>query len=94
MPNTNLQQTPAKSSGSWAGFHYHNLYQCCPRKFFFRFILRLQPEHTPYALVQGSAFHDAKEAFYKTADADAAIDAAETTITSRKNELETEELQE
>lgn len=54
----------SKRRESASGFHYVNLYQCCPRKFFFRYVKGWRPKQTPQALVFGSAFHEAKATFY------------------------------
>ena len=55
-----------KSSASGAGFHFYNLYQCCPRKFYLRFVCGLAEKETPASLVFGAAFHEGKAAFYRT----------------------------
>lgn len=57
-----------KSAGSHAGFHYVNLWQNCPRKFFFQFVLRLLPVTVGKALIYGGAFHEAKAAWYLSGD--------------------------
>jgi len=56
--------TITKRRESSLGFHYFNLYQCCPRKFFIKYFCRIVPKHIHPALVQGSAFHEGKAVFY------------------------------
>lgn len=56
--------TIVKRRESTLGFHYFNLYQCCPRKFFIKYFCRIIPKNTHPALVQGSAFHEGKAVFY------------------------------
>lgn len=51
---------------SAAGNHYVNLYQCCPRKFYLRFILGWEPRFLSPALLNGLAFHGAKALYYET----------------------------
>jgi len=58
------KQPAQKRRESSLGFHYFNLYQCCPRKFFIKYFCRIVPKYTHPALVQGSAFHEGKAAFY------------------------------
>ena len=56
--------TPQKRRESSLGFHYFNLYQCCPRKFFIKYFCRIVPRFISPPLVQGSAFHEGKAVFY------------------------------
>ncbi len=55
-----------QSSASSSGFHFFQLYQCCPRKFYFKYVVGLDTKWTPPALVYGAAFHEAKAEFYRT----------------------------
>lgn len=61
MPTANR-----KTSASQSGFHFINLFQCCPRKFFIRYALKIDTKYIPEALVFGSAFHSGKAVWYKT----------------------------
>jgi hypothetical protein len=57
--------SPVKRTGSSAGFHYVSLFQCCQRKFYFRYVKGWRPKFLPNPLVLGSAFHEAKAAWYQ-----------------------------
>lgn len=76
-----------KRSASAAGFHFLNLFQCCPRKFFIRFVLRLDPKYTATPLIFGSAFHEAKATFYQTKSLEEALAVGKSIIQSSKKEL-------
>jgi hypothetical protein len=78
----------AKRRASHAGFHYHNLYQCCQIKWFMRMILRIETRYTAVPLINGSAFHEGKAVFYKTGSKAKALRKAETEIKQRKEEFE------
>jgi len=43
---------------SRSGFHYWNLYQRCPRRWYIRYIMGLRAKTTPYPLIFGSAIHE------------------------------------
>lgn len=76
-----------KRSASAAGFHFLNLFQCCPRKFFIRFVLRIDPKYTSTPLIFGSAFHEAKATYYQTKHLDEALSVGNNLIQSSKKEL-------
>lgn len=73
---------------SAAGFHFHNLYQCCQIKWAIKFLLRIKPTHTAMPLINGSAFHEGKGTFYQTGSAKKAILRCKQEITSRKSEFQ------
>lgn len=76
---------------SHAGFHFHNLYDCCQIKWFTRFIMRIEPRYTPTPLLNGSAFHEGKATFYRTGKRDSALRKVESELRSRKSEFENDE---
>lgn len=55
-----------QSAASAAGFHFYQLYQCCPRKFYLKYVVGLDTKWTAPALIYGAAFHEAKAEFYRT----------------------------
>ena len=59
-----LRHLSRRGAKAASAFHYFNLYQCCPRKFYFKYFKRWIPKHVHPALVQGSAFHEGKATFY------------------------------
>ena len=61
-----MAKTIALSQASNAGFHFANLYQCCQRKFFIKWVIRPAAKYISAPLVYGIAFHEAKATFYKT----------------------------
>jgi hypothetical protein len=63
-----------KRRGSSAGFHYYNLYQNCPRKFYIKSVLRIKPKVESDMLLFGGAFHEGKATFYKTKSKSKALD--------------------
>lgn len=73
---------------SHAGFHFYNLYQNCPRKFYLKYCMRLMPKYTSYALVHGAAFHEGKAVFYSTKSEKKALKKLEREIEDRRGELE------
>lgn len=73
---------------SMAGFHYHNLYQCCPQKFFIKFILRIESKYTAQPLINGAAFHEGKATFYKTGSETKALNKCKSEIKSRQTEFQ------
>lgn len=97
------KQTPSqpevtKRRESSLGFHYFNLYQCCPRKFFIKYFCRIVPKYINPPLVLGSAFHEGKACFYnhtsksmKVREADA-IKTALQIVEESKPQIETEEI--
>ena len=79
---------PVKRTGSASGFHFINLYQCCPRKFYYRFVLRWRPKHTAIPLILGSAFHEAKAAWYMGKAYKKAFDVGCSVVEESRQELE------
>jgi hypothetical protein len=74
-------------SASHAGFHFHNLYQCCQIKWMTRFLLRIDVTYTQTELINGSAFHEGKAEFYLTGSEAKAISKAKREIKSRELEF-------
>lgn len=85
MPATKV---PPKRSESASGFHFVNLYQCCPRKFYLRYHLRIRPKFTHPALINGSAFHEGKATFYTSKSEPKALAVALGVLRRGKKELE------
>lgn len=77
-----------KSQPTHAGFHFVNLYQCCRRKFYLRYVCGLDSPFTHTALLFGSAFHEGKAHYYKTKDAEAALDVARDYLYDSESEFE------
>lgn len=73
---------------SFAGSHYHGLFQECPRKFMFSYIKRLRPKHTAPALISGAAFHQGKAAFYKSRSMKKGLEQLAKEFDDRKGEYE------
>jgi hypothetical protein len=80
-----------KRGGSALGFHFHNLFQNCPRKFFLRYLLRIKSKYVSAPLINGSAFHEGKETFYKTRSETKAITRAKTVVKESENLFESVE---
>jgi hypothetical protein len=76
-----------KRTASHAGFHFVNLYQCCPMKFYLRYIEGLAPKVTSNPLILGSAFHEAKAAWYLGKTQTAALSIGLATVEEAKGEL-------
>ena len=75
--------------GSNSGYHFYNLYQCCPRKFYLRMgPPRLEPMFTATPLLMGSAFHAGKALFYRTEKEKLALSLIRDEIKDRKTEFE------
>lgn len=65
--NAKLQQMQERRRGaSSAGFHFIDLYNNCQRKFYLRWVARLMPTGSAYALLFGAIFHEGKAEWYKT----------------------------
>ena len=76
---------------SASGFHFINLYQCCPRKFFLRYGLGWRVKITPEPLVAGGAFHEGKATFYLTGNEKKAIREGLGYAELAKGELDSKE---
>lgn len=84
--------TDKRRRESSAGFHFINLYQCCRRKFYFRYLKRLKSKITAQPLVLGGAYHEGKSIFYKTKSETKALAAALAVVEEAKKELESKEV--
>lgn len=91
MAKKTKQRNPAlkkeQRSASHAGFHYLDLYCNCPRKFFLKYICRLEPKFLAAPLICGAAFHEGKRVFYTTKSKKKALDKCEREISTRKQEF-------
>lgn len=76
---------------SSSGFHFYNLHQCCQRKFYIKYVCRLTPSTVSPPLIQGGAFHEAKEVYYKTGSTKKAVDSAEKFIKSNHSLLSSDD---
>ena len=90
MSSNDKVHKAAKRRESASGFHYLNLFQCCPRKFYLRYVKGWSPKHTPMPLVQGSAFHEGKATWYLKKSEKKAIEVAMGIVEEAKKELESE----
>lgn len=62
-----------QSAASSSGFHFLSLYQCCQRKFYFKWVLGLQEKNLADALVKGAAFHEGKAEWYRSGNESKAV---------------------
>jgi len=85
---------PKKRKESAAGYHYANLYQCCPRKWYFRYIKGWRNKTVGRPLVLGGAFHEGKAEFYKRQGEKKAIQTALDIVEQSKKELTNEDYEE
>jgi hypothetical protein len=78
-----------KHSASSSGFHFGNLYQNCPRKFYLRYVLGLEPTFTSPPLINGLIYHEAKAIWYTSkGDRNKAVRKIGTLIKEFKTEVE------
>ena len=63
-----------------AGFHFYNLYQCCPYKFYLRNVRGLDTESRSAALIRGDAVHQALEKLYESGNLDEAVELGKRII--------------
>lgn len=81
-----------KRRESHAGFHFYNLFQNCPRKFYFKYCLRLVPKYSTYALIHGGAFHEGKATFYTSRSEKKALAKFEREVEEQAHKLEDENM--
>jgi len=74
------------SGPSNAGFHFISYYLQDPWKFFLKYVLGLEPEHTPPALVFGKSIHDAIEAMLLFGSVDDMTKTFTETLKARRKE--------
>jgi len=91
---TSEQEPGAKRRGSPKGFHFINLYQCCPRKFYITYIKGYRNKFMAQPLVLGSAFHEGKASWYLGKSEKACIKTALEVVQSYRADLETKEIYE
>lgn len=86
------KKSEAHRGASAAGFHTLNLYQNCQRKYFLRAIARLEPTDrgVAYPLLFGTAFHEAKDVFYRTKSLSKALTRFENTCIELHDSFESE----
>lgn len=75
---------------SHCGFHFVSTFTSCPKKFFYKYLLKWIPKYTPPALSEGAAIHEGIATFYQTGDIQAALEAAVDAIVERKECYEDE----
>lgn len=85
------KSTPHKRKESHAGFHYANLFQCCQRKWYFRYLKGWRPKIIGKPLVLGSAFHEGKAEWYKGKSAKVCKETALEVLEESKKELDHED---
>jgi len=83
-----MKQTNKIRRESHSGFHFFNLFQNCPRKFFIKYILRITTETTGSPLIFGAAFHEGKAVWYETGNKNKALSTAQFEVDDRKSEYE------
>ena len=66
LPVTAKTENVQAKGASPAGFHFYNLYLCCPYKFYLRNVRGLDTDSKSPALIRGDAVHQGLELFYKT----------------------------
>lgn len=88
MAKRKVDPVVMQSAASAAGFHFVHLYQCCQRKFYFRWVLGLEPMGTAMALLVGAAFHEGKAEWYRTGNEAKAMRVATMYFRQFKHELE------
>lgn len=76
------------TSESASGFHFINLYQCCPRKFYMRYVKGWRPKAVGKPLVLGGAFHEGKAAWYLGKSEKASIRKAMEYVELFKDKME------
>jgi len=82
------KETKEARRESHAGYHFYNLYRCCPRKFYIKYVLGITPFYTKPPLIFGSSFHEAKATWYLEQNEKAAINKFEDEMDSRETEYE------
>ena len=83
-----MEAARSKRRESPSGLHFWQLYQNCPREFYFKYVLGLKPKYTSKPLVLGGVFHDAKARLYKTWDEDEALKELNKSFRIRAKELD------
>ena len=68
-------------------FHYVNLYQSCPRKWYFRYLKGWRNKIVGRPLVLGSAFHEAKADYYKSGSVKKAIETGLGILEESRKEI-------
>jgi len=61
-----MQNNNGKDGSSDVGYHFINAYQTCPRQWFLKYLIGIEPTSTGKALSFGKAWHKAIEVYYKT----------------------------
>jgi len=68
------------------GFHFWNAYQCCPRKWYFKYPCGIVPPYKAPELLFGGAFHDGKASFYTSGKESTAVSTFKRIMRSNKGE--------
>lgn len=63
-----------EATGTPFGFHYYSDFQDCPRYFFFKHVLKLEPEFEKPNIWLGKIFHALKKRFYETLSEDGSVE--------------------
>lgn len=84
----------ANKGASAAGFHFYQLYQCCPYKFYLRNIRGLDTATKSPALIRGDAVHQGLEHFYATGELQASLDLTRAVVDSYDDEFDSDEVAE
>lgn len=82
----------AKRTASPRGFHFINLYQCCPRKFYMTYVKGWRRKHVAQPLILGGAFHEGKAAWYLGKTEKACLRIAKEVVEASKDEVESDEV--
>jgi hypothetical protein len=86
-PTAKATEAVIQRKESSSGFHYSNLFQCCPRKWYFRYLKGWENKIKGRPLILGGAFHEGKAVFYKTGSERKAIQVAHDLVDMSKLEL-------
>jgi hypothetical protein len=82
-----------KRGGSNHGFHFYQLDKKCPWKFYLMYRKGIFPRKTPEALLNGSAYHAGKEAYYlNNYNLKVALDAIYNSLEENEGEYEDKDL--
>lgn len=80
-----------KQRESPAGFHYINLYQCCPRRWYMLYVKGWRPQFTAKPLIMGAAYHLGTALWYEGKSEKVCIKRSLEYVESMKAEMESSE---
>lgn len=81
------KQEQIRRTESASGFHYINLFQACPRKWYLRYLKGFRNKFTAKPLIQGSAFHEGTAAYYQGKSEKKCIKIALEIVEAAKEEM-------